>query len=251
MDKQSVWWQSFYEETPFEIVFARHNKEELDAIVDFVIDKLEIETPSLIFDQCCGHGTLSQAIAERGHAVIGVDLCEKFINLAKQNCQGLNANFKQDDAFKFLPEQACDGAINWYTSFGYACDDNTNIQMLKRAYESLKFGGVFLLDCPNTLCLLQNFQEKMVRKQQTDQGEITLERNCRIDKDQSLMEQTWTYTLSDGKQLVKHSQLKLYSPEQLVGFFQKCGFSDIELYGNYKGQPLSPERERCIVRGRR
>ena len=50
---------------------------------------------------------------------------------------GADCRFHCADAFHFIPDEPCDAAFNWYSSFGYAGSDEQNRQMLQCAFDSL------------------------------------------------------------------------------------------------------------------
>ncbi len=64
--KQDAWWQSFYEDTPFELYLARTDAAELEETIAFLRDKLKLVAGATIFDQCCGLGGMSIPLAKLG-----------------------------------------------------------------------------------------------------------------------------------------------------------------------------------------
>ncbi len=247
------WWKSFYDDTPFYLYLERNDPAELEATLRFLTNVLQVSPGDRLFDQCCGMGSVSIPLAKRGYRMVGVDLCDGFIKRANGDIAGgaLEAEFYVGDAFEFVPEEPCDGAFNWYTSFGYSAKDSENIRMLQRAYASLKPGAWFALDFLNAPMIRNNFQPTMVRKLDTPDGEIVITRNCEIDEETDLMKQVWNWQMPDGRKIETPSTLRLYTPGQLVRLFERAGFSNIKLYGNLEGDPRSDRSPRCICVGRR
>jgi SAM-dependent methyltransferase len=251
--KKGRWWKSFYEDTPFELYLARNDQAELAASIAFLTDKLQLKAGDVIFDQCCGPAGMSIPLAKLGFSLIGVDLCEKYIAMAKAEAEagGISASFSVGDAFAFLPPVPCDAVFNWYTSFGYSEDDRQNIKMVARAFEALKPGGWFALDFLNMPMILTAFKTTMTTKLHSPTGDIVQARRCTLDLHRGLMEQNWTWTMPGGKQLKQNSTLRAYMPCDLVKMFAEVGFEEVQLFGNIDGQPLTSESGRCIVLGRR
>ncbi|MDZ4833785.1 MAG: methyltransferase domain-containing protein [Candidatus Melainabacteria bacterium] len=245
------WWNSFYEDVPFHLYLERHDAAELELTLRFLAERLHVQPGARLFDQCCGMGSLSIPLAERGYDVVGVDLCESFIARAKSDtADGVHAvEFFVGDAFQFVPDGACDGAFNWYTSFGYSADDDENVKMIERAFESLKPGAWFALDFPNVPMILANFKERMEHRLTTEEGEIVIARQCRIDN--GVMHQSWDWTLPDGRTVSNQSTLRLYQPAELVILFQRAGFTEVELFGGLKGEERTDKSGRCVCVGRR
>ncbi len=247
------WWRAFYAETPFELYMRRTDEGELKATIDFLWDRLELTGESRVFDQCCGFGSLSLPIAERGAAVVGVDICARYIESAAQEAQakGLSCSFFAADAFDFEPPELCDAAFNWWTSFGYCQDDERNQLMLDRAFAALKPGGRFALDYPNMPFVLRSFQDSETMHHETPEGVVTVLRETNMNLTAGLREQRWTYDLPDGTRQVHDTALRIYLPHTLSEMLKSAGFSDIEHCGGVAGEPLSISSPRCISLARK
>jgi SAM-dependent methyltransferase len=248
-ERKEGWWNDFYEDTPFEIFMERENPQELAATLDYLARVLEVAPGDTIFDQCCGFGSMSVPLAEGGYKMIGVDLCEKYVRMARERTAAakLGAEFHCADAFQFTPQAKCDAAFNWYTSFGYSDDDKVNIKMLERAFAALKPGKKFALEYPNIAHLLRGFKSQIRYSKETPSGLVSVQRDCSIVPERGVMLQRWEHTLPDERKIVNDTSLKLYLPHTLVEMFKKAGFTKIDLHGSIKGEPLALESERCIV----
>jgi SAM-dependent methyltransferase len=247
----------------------RRDTIELNQTLDFLVRILELAPGETVFDQCCGFGSLSVPLAERGFNLIGVDLCQKYIDKASNSAKLLSgtnalsgtqalggtkvlagaAQFHCADAFTFSPSQPCDAAFNWYTSFGYSDDDNVNVKMLERAFESLKPGRKFALEYPNIADLLRNFKARFSYSRETESGTIMVKRRCWIDAERGVMLQRWNHKLPDGRELENNTSLRLYLPHTLADLFKRAGFTDIKLLGGIDGSELRQKSARCIVVG--
>lgn len=250
--KSSNWWESFYEDTPFELYLARQNQAEVDDTIKFLTEKLGLKPGARIFDQCCGLGSMSIPLALAGFTLVGVDLCGKYIRAAKTEAtqKGIaTASFFQDDACSFVPSESCDAAFNWYTSFGYYEEDAENRKMLERAFEALKPGARFALDFANFQFITADFQPTMKSSLDSPDGKIAIGRECTLEG--GLMKQRWTFTMPDGKELVQHSTLRAYMPADIERLFAEAGFVNIDAYGNIDGELLDNDSTRCIVVGQR
>ena len=275
-----AWWQSFYDDTPFELYMVRTNQAELEESIAFLREKLHLTAGATIFDQCCGFGAMSIPLAERGFRMFGADLCKKYIAMAKKavasksgnsnkakvakgksakaktrksaaSPQKLDATFAVADAFDFVPRVACDAAFNWYTSFGYANEDEQNMKMVARAFAALKPGGYYALDFLNMPMIMQAFKSSMSTTLHSPQGDIVQTRQCSFDLYKGTMEQHWTWAMPDGKELTQNSTLRAYMPCDLVAMFKRVGFVDVQLYGGTDGSPLTADSGRCIVVARK
>jgi SAM-dependent methyltransferase len=246
------WWEPFYDDLLADLFLVRTDADELAATVRFLTEKLGLGPGAVVFDQCCGIGSLSLPLAQRGVHVIGVDWCEAYVRRARQEAGalGLSCEFHRGDAFAFVPEFPCDAAFNWWTSFGYA-DDGQNVLMLQRAFEALRPDGWFALDFPNMGHVLREFQPCLIRRGPVEGGEVLLVRESTLNISVGRLEQQWTYVLPDGRRLVRQSAVRLYLPHVLVDMLQGCGFVEVELYGSVRGEALQTDSPRCICRARK
>jgi SAM-dependent methyltransferase len=242
------WWTSFYNDALADLFLVREPKE-LAETLSFLTSRLDLRPGSVVFDQCCGIGSVSIPLARRGMSVVGVDAIEPYIRRARRDAAELNGacRFEAGDAGEFAPDAPCDGAFNWYSSFGYSDDDGRNLEMLRRAFEALRPGGRFALDTLNVPGLLRDFKPCMTRRGPTSAGEVLLIRESVINHVRGAIEQTWTYVMPDGTRDVRRSSVRLYLPHQVKEMLEKCGFEDVEFFGSVKGEPLEVGSARCIL----
>lgn len=246
------WWRSFHVIEMADL-FLDRPQAQVDQTTDFLMKTLELNSGDHVFDQCCGIGTVALNFARRGLNATGVDLCQIYIDRAIQTTQeqSLACNFSCDDAFTFSPAESCDAAFNWYSSFGYAKDDNRNQSMLQRAFDCLKPSGLYALDIPNLPSLLRGFQHHIVKAGQSNGREVTCVRNSNINLEQGLLEQTWQW-FAEGRSVDRRrSALRLYLPHQVREMLLRVGFETIQQLGGIDGQPLSIDSPRLILLARK
>jgi SAM-dependent methyltransferase len=246
------WWTTLYDGTLAELLLVRRDAEELRATVAFLSEQLGLRPGAVVFDQCCGIGTLSIPLAAAGAEVIGVDQSAAYIERARREANGrrLPCTFHTADAFEFVPDQPCDAALNWATSFGYA-EDRRNRAMLCRAFEALRSGGRFVLDYQNIPFILRHFREHIIRRHAVPGGEILLLRESTLHLNRGTLEQRWTLVLPDGRRRLGHSAVRLYLPHVLADLLRECGFVEVAFHGGVRGESLGPDSPRCICVARK
>lgn len=249
-DEESEWWKPLYDDLLASALLEESNGEELEQTVDFLISALQLRPGSTLFDQCCGTGRMALAFAKRGYRVTGVDLTEAYIERArvKADHAKLSIDFHTGDAFVFSASPLCDGAVNWWTSFGYA-DDARNLTMLQRAFESLKPGSRFALDFINAPGLYRAFQPSVITRASHRDGSFILLRESELDLAGGVIRKLWTYVLENGKRVIHRSSVRLYDPHTLGEILGKAGFSNIHFFGDHRGGKLTIESPRCIAIG--
>ncbi len=246
-----AWWCKLYDDRLAELFLVRSG-DEVRAAVDFLVESLGVSAGDHVFDQCCGLGTLSVPLARLGLHVVGIDQCGSYVHRAADAAAaaGVVCTFLQADAFAFIADPPCHAALNWWTSFGYA-DDEWNLRMLRRAFESLRPGGRFVLDFQNMARVIAGFRPCMVRRKATEEGDVLLIRESTLDLPGGYLRQSWTYVLPHGCREVRESSVRLYLPHAIAGMLAACGFVDITFRGDVTGEPLGADSPRCIARARR
>ena len=246
--QERKWAKSFFQETPFELYMRQDSEKTLPQTISFLIERLNLSAGSIVFDQCCGFGSISIPMAAQGIRVVGVDLCEKFIAQARLKAEEnrLPCEFFLGDAAVFVPPVACDAAINWWTSFGYSDSDATNKAFIDCVFASLKPGGAFCLDYPNFCHYLMNFPENEEYTYPSENGEIRVQRETRIELPIGLRRQLWRFTLPDGTEQLHDTHIKIYMPDTITSMLRQAGFAEIECFGDTTGAELSVKTARCI-----
>lgn len=250
-----AWWEALYDEDVADLLLVRSGPTEVRLTVDFLQEVLRLGPDSLVFDQCCGIGSLAIPLAQRGAQVIGVDLIDSYITRARAESEpagvAARCTFHRGDAFRFTPQEPCDAALNWGTGFGNAETDAENLQMLQRAWESLRPGGLFILDYQNIARVLAGFQPALVRRSRSAAGEIVLLRESELDLPNGCLRQRWTVLRPDGSRRVTRTAVRLYLPHEISALLQRAGFTEVTFFGGVSHEPLGLQSPRCIALARK
>ena len=121
------WWEKFYNDSPYIVYLEDSHKYDIEEASDFLSGKLELTPGDTAFDQCCGIGSLSLFLAQRGIKIYGCDIATSMIAKAQADALALGVQditqYSVADAFSYTSPTPADAAFNWYTSFGYAEDE--------------------------------------------------------------------------------------------------------------------------------
>jgi SAM-dependent methyltransferase len=259
---QEPWWEPLYDDLLADVLLERGSAAEVNETLQFLEVQLRLAPGARVLDQCCGIGSLSVPLAQRGYEVLGIDQAAGYITRAKKLAERDRSSaqfaqfaqfvqFTKADAFKFVAAPQVDAAFNWWTSFGYAKEDAQNACMLARAFESIRPGGFFALDYMNVAGILRQFQPTVELKRVTARGELTLVRETDVDLSQGMMNKRWTFSSPNMATVVRSSSVKLYLPNTLADLLQSVGFEAPAFFGDTKGCALALESPRCIAVARR
>ncbi len=237
--KDEVFWDDFQN--------ILHNEGRLSQTkeqVERFVELLELEKGAKVLDLCCGIGRHSLELARRGYDVTGVDLTEKYIEKARRNAEeeGLDVEFVRGDMRNFKRGKTYDGAINFFTSFGYFKDEKDNMKVLENVHSSLKEDGMFLLDVMGREIWKRIYSEKDWAR--LDDGYF-LERRI-IEGDWDLLKSEWIL-IKGGNVREGTFYSKLYSDVELKNMLERAGFSRVDIYGDLHGSKYNRMADRLIA----
>jgi SAM-dependent methyltransferase len=132
-----------------------------------------------------------------------------------------------------------------FSSFGYFDDRAEDAAVLRNIFESLRPGGVFLVDLIGKEILAKIFQRSSAET--LPDGSLMVEQRKIVDG--------WTRALNEwtiirkGRSRTFAFHINLYSGQELRKEMEHVGLVDVKLYGNLDGDPYGPDASRLIAVG--
>ena len=145
------------------VLFTRSHMENAPAEVDSVLELLGLPEGASILDLCCGIGRHSIEFARRGFKVTGVDRTRSYLAVARRQAKKekiKNVAFIEGDMRTYCSPNTYDAVLNLYTSFSYFEDPEEDRRVLVNVHESLKDGGVFILQMMGKEVIARIFQAR-------------------------------------------------------------------------------------------
>ena len=240
--------QSDFWEAVAPVLFGQSRLSGTPAEIDRIISLANVDSSATVLDLCCGPGRHSLELARRGFTVTGVDATASYISRAKESAgqEKLKVEFVHEDMRNFIRDQAFDLVLNLYTSFGYFDDQSDNQQVLDNVYESLKSGGVFLIELAGREVIARIFQARGWREVD---GNILLEERS-VERNWTRMRNTWRL-IKEDKRIEFSLTHWLYSGSELAAMLKQSGFSSIELFGGLEGTPYDQTAKRLVAISRK
>ncbi|WP_324736338.1 methyltransferase domain-containing protein [Thermococcus sp. SY098] len=215
--------------------------------VEFLVKALELEEPKRILDLACGFGRHAIKLAELGHEVVGVDIMDGFLEIARKTAEerGVSVKFMKGDMRELDFKNEFDNVLLLFTSFGYF-SDKENFKVLKNVYAALKPSGLFVLDVPNRDFFVKNMQRYYVLEKGKDMMiDIT-------DFDVfSGRANTKRILIRDTKRREFSFSVRIYTFTELKELLKRAGFEIEKVYGGFDGRELSLNAPRIIVVARK
>jgi SAM-dependent methyltransferase len=232
-------WELFYH-----FLFPQERWSGTAAEIDLLLERIAPAPGAAVLDLGCGPGRHSLELARRGCRVTGVDRTALYLEKARQQAQeeGLDVRFVEADMRHFVRPGVYDLALNLYTTFGYFVAAEENIQVLRNVYDSLKPGGILVMEMSGKEVIARSFRERDWREHE---GVIMLEERSVVE-DWSQMENRWT--IIDGADRYSYTLRHwTYSAAELKGMLMEAGFDPVTTADGLGGGPYDQHASRLTA----
>jgi SAM-dependent methyltransferase len=202
----------------------------------------ELGPGARVLDLACGHGRLANRLAARGADVTGLDVTERFLEIARAGArdQGLSVDYVHGDVREIPWVETFDAVVNWFTAFGYF-DDDENRRVLDGVRRSLRPGGRLLLELNHGPTLMAGFLPSVV----TRRGDDAMVDEHTYDASTGRVHTVRTI-LRDGRTRATRFSTRLFAFPELRDWLVQAGFSHVEGFAG-DGGPLTVESRRLVV----
>jgi SAM-dependent methyltransferase len=209
---------------------------------------LGLNQDASVLDLGCGPGRYALPLAGLGYSVTGVDRTVHYLEEARNRAEAarLDVEFVRADMREFRRPAGFDVAISMLTSFGYFEDPADDLQVLRNVFDSLKPGGVLLIDTIGKEILGRIFQARDWKRV----GDEVWLFERRPVRGWSWMENTWM-RICDGVTEEYEIGHRLFSAVELAGVAQAAGFGETAAYGDLEGAPYDENAARLVVLARK
>jgi 2-polyprenyl-3-methyl-5-hydroxy-6-metoxy-1,4-benzoquinol methylase len=145
---QKAWFKDWFNSRYYHLLYQHRDEQEALNFIQLLIDHLGPKPGATMLDVACGKGRHSKALAEMGFDVTGIDLSEDSISEAKMD-ESDSLHFYQHDMRLPFWINYYHFAFNFFTSFGYFKTRREHDNAFRTIAQSLKPGGVFVIDYLN------------------------------------------------------------------------------------------------------
>ena len=240
------WYQRFFTEIYLQSYAPILAQVDTDQQVNFLVERLQLQSGMRVLDLCCGQGRHSVPLAQRGLRVTGQDLSEYLLGQAKQSAKaaGVDIEFVHRDMRDIQQTDEFDAVINMFTAFGYFEEDAENFKVLAGVAKALKPGGRFCLDVISYAWLMRHWQSLG-----WDRGEgdlLSLEER-RMDWLTGIQSSARTVIRPYGTREQFSHAIRLFPTHELVQWLARAGLRTEALYGDFAGTPYGLDCSRTIV----
>jgi len=153
-DNCNNWFVSWFDSPYYHILYKERNYREAQLFMDNLTHYLNLPEQAKVLDLACGKGRHAIYLNQLGFDVLGVDLSENSICVAKKN-ENDTLHFKVHD-MRVPFDEKYDAIFNLFTSFGYFEHEEDNGKTLVAIKESLSEYGFGVIDFMNSTNVIAN-----------------------------------------------------------------------------------------------
>jgi SAM-dependent methyltransferase len=205
----------------------------------------------LIVDLGCGGGIWARRLLEAGYRVLGVDISESMIRIARKNAPG--AKFLVDSLLTAdLPE--CDAVTSIGECINYSFDTRNSAQMLagffRRTYAALRPGGLLIFDFlqpgqikPGVLRRTHVLADDWAVLVDAEETETAKGKEAKLTRRITSFRRRGTLY----RRTAETHEIQLFPAPQLTAALRKTGFS-VRVLRGYGGFRLAPGHSVVVAR---
>lgn len=239
MKQTSAWFEDWFASPYYPVLYAHRDSVEAEFFLDQLIRILQPKPEARFWDLACGSGRHSIYLNTCGFDVTGTDLSEPFIHTARLS-ENSGLRFFRQDMRDVPPGKNFDFVLNLFTAFGYFDREEDDLLVLKRVYEGLKPGGIFVLDYLNVVSSIENLIP--LETKTIDNVHFSLKRFA--EKQRIIKE----IEVRDGQESHHYLEsIKILYLEDFRRMLNQTGFEIMETWGNYQAEPFDREKSPRLI----
>jgi cyclopropane fatty-acyl-phospholipid synthase-like methyltransferase len=219
------WFANWFDTPYYHILYKERNDKEAQFFISNLVHYLSLEKESTVLDLACGKGRHSIYLNELGFNVLGVDLSENSINIAK-NSENDTLKFGVHDMRNPL-EGTYDAVLNLFTSFGYFETEDEHIKVLNNIQNAVNETGLAVLDYLNIEYVKQNL---VAEETKTIEG-ITFKIHRKIENNFVIKD---IYFEDKGENFHFTEKVKAYSLQDFEQMMESQEIYLLDTFGDYK-----------------
>lgn len=227
------------------VVFTPERIQQGGEEVERIVKLVGAAPGATLLDLGCGIGRHSLEFARRGLAVTGVDRSAYLLSQARLRVpvEGPSVEWVHEDMRQFRRPAAFEFVVSLLTSFGYFTDPADDRLVLENCRESLRAGGVLILDIMSKEVLARIFRPRDWHREGT---ELILLEERSVEDEWRWLNVHWT--LLRGSNVHRRAfRLRLYAASELVDLFRATGFREVRCFGSLTGKAYDQEAERLVI----
>jgi SAM-dependent methyltransferase len=240
------WYENWFGKE-YKLVYPHRNEAEAREQIEFLRRHIHLPEGAKALDLCCGCGRHIVELKRQGYDVVGLDLSEELLNIARFRASehDLDVKFIRCDMREIPYRNYFDLIVNFFTSFGYFADDADNQKVLSSISKALKPGGQFLIDYMNPDYVARN----LIRRDEKEiSGSIYVIQERWIDASLRRVNKKITL-IREGRESTYAESVRMYSHQEMRNMLIMAGLRLAETYGDFASSEYTQDSSRMVLIG--
>ena len=234
------WFVPWFNSPYYHILYKNRDYAEAAAFIDTLTDHLNLPHGAKVLDLACGKGRHSAHLRKNGFEVVGIDLSEESIALAKEEFEQDGLEFYEHDMRELYWTEYFDLVVNLFTSFGYFHSEADDQKTISSIADALKPDGLLVIDFLNAV----KVKNKLVEEEEKviDDVRFAIERSV----ESGIIKKT--IRVFDGQvELEFEEKVDALELDNFKAYFDGAELELIETFGDYKLNPFSEEESDRLI----
>lgn len=190
--------------------------------------------PETILDVGCGSGGHALPLIARGYHVLGVDLSEYMLRMARAKAQGdARARFQRGDVRVLDLGEQFDACISIFAVMSYQATNEDMLAALRNTGKHIRPGGIFIFDVWSGIAVLSIFPSTRIREYKDGDKRVLRLVQPALDVSKHIVEVRYHLLVIQRDRIVEEAQerhrIRYWFPEELRLYLDVCGFSLLEV----------------------
>ena len=242
---KSNWFEHWFDSPLYHRLYNHRSEEEAQNFIENLLHEISPSPGSTMLDLGCGNGRHSKHLAAQQHLVTGIDLSSASIREAKKY-ESPTLHFCRHDMRASFGRACFDYVFSFFTSFGYFDDEEQNAIVMRNIANSLKPGGLLVLDYLNTEKAKRNLRAFEEREIDGIRYEIGKWYDARFIRKRIRVH----VGLTEPLEFVE--QIRSYTMDEIKRLAETQGLTTEQVFGNYHLERFDSEKsDRMIVFARK
>ena len=225
MKTKKKWFESWFDSPYYHVLYRERDEKEAKLFLDNLILFLKPLPGAKILDVACGKGRHSVYLNQKGFDVAAFDLSPENIEFDQQ-FENEKLSFFLHDMRNLFRINYYDFVFNLFTSFGYFEKENDNVKTIFASAQSLKPGGMLVIDYMNS----EKVKTSIIQDQSKKINGIEFHIHKKIEDGFVMKKISFT---DKGKFYEFSERLSLLGKPDFENYFSRYNLSITNSFGDY------------------
>lgn len=219
-----------------------YNNKDYSSEVDFILSNTKTIKGKKLLELACGTGSHTKEFVKRGFNVLGVDINEEMLTIAKEKNPG--TKYQVGDFRNIELEGTFDLITLLFTSINYCTDISQVKSTFTNCKELLKKEGEFIFDLGLSRIRTKDKDEVFIDSAKDGSIEVARISQWRtLNSNRNLFKATYLTFIKNDKGIVDFGtdihKLGAFDLDAIVDALQETGFDQINIYNGFKGDSVT------------